>query len=81
VVLLKKKVFVDIIPKEKFAKMSDNEVMSPITSNGKDHFDDKMIEGKKSNEKNIESDEDHSSSTNNGFGEDGEPDYKPRKVT
>ena len=25
-------------------------------------------------------DNDHSSSTNNGFGADGEPDYKPRKV-
>ena len=48
------------------AKMKVVEKSSKIVKNGDDSDSD------------VEND--HSSSTNNGFGVDGEPDYKPRKV-
>jgi hypothetical protein len=48
------------------AKMKVVDKTSKIVKNGDDSDSD------------VEND--HSSSTNNGFGVDGEPDYKPRKV-
>ncbi len=72
--------------------MSDNEVVNEF-NNGKivdnDASDDdssmkvvdkpsKIVENVDDSDSDVEND--HSSSTNNGFGVDGEPDYKPRKV-
>jgi hypothetical protein len=72
--------------------MSDNEVVNEF-NNGKivdnDASDDdssmKVVDKASKIVKNVDDSDsdvenDHSSSTNNGFGVDGEPDYKPRKV-
>ncbi len=74
--------------------MSDTEILSPMTPNGKNMSDDDVgvVEelvrstgsgrenGKSTHSAKLDSEDEDSASTNNGFGEDGEPDYKPRKV-
>jgi hypothetical protein len=69
--------------------MSDNEMngVSAVDQHSDDESSASMKIVEKSakvvkNDDNDDSDveNDHSSSTNNGFGADGEPDYKPRKV-
>lgn len=63
--------------------MSDNEILSPVSENGKYTLsDDESPLGKKvpaSRTPDSESEDNSTSDHNNGFGIDGEPDYKPRK--
>lgn len=68
--------------------------VSPVNAIGKGMSDDEVgvVEdlvrstgsgrenGKATHSAKLDSDDEESTSTNNGFGEDGEPDYKPRKV-